>query len=99
LRARPLSARERVSAAGRAASSGRVRTLPARPPPPAARGGPQTPSETLVAPQIEVSPETTTPATPVAPPIMVTPPVDPEVAAAARRRPARRAGARRRVAA
>jgi hypothetical protein len=86
LRARPRSARERVSAAGRAASSGRVRTLPARPTQPVAREGRQTPSETLVAPQIEVSPETTTPATPVAPPIMVTPPVDPEVADAARRR-------------
>ena len=86
LRARPRSARERVSAAGRVASSSRGRTLSARPLQPVSGEGRQAPSETLVAPQVEVSPETTTPATPVAPPIMVAPPVDPEVADAARRR-------------
>ena len=86
LQARPRSARERVSAAGRVASSSRGRTLSARPLQPVSGEGRQAPGETLVAPQVEVSPETTTPATPVAPPIMVTPPVDPEVADAARRR-------------
>ncbi len=86
LRARPRSARERVSAAGRVASSSRGRTLAARPMQPVSGEGRQAPGETLVVPQVEVSPETTTPATPVAPPIMVAPPVDPEVADAARRR-------------
>ena len=96
LRARPRSARERMSAAGRVTSPGRARTLPARSMPPVPGEGRQTPSETLLAPHAEGSPEPATPAKPVAPPIMVPPPVDPEVADEARhRRVAARAERRR----
>ena len=86
LRARPRSARERASATGRVASPARARTVSARPIPPVSGEGRHTPSEGLVAPHVEVSPETAAPAIPVAPPIAVAPPVDPEVADEARRR-------------
>src|SRR5260370_5304239 len=86
LRPGPRSVRERASAAGRVASSARARTLPARPIQLVPGEGRHAASETLTARQVGAPPETIAPAIPVASPIMVAPPVDPEVADEARRR-------------
>jgi hypothetical protein len=77
LRARPRSARERTSVAGRVPSTGRGRTIPSRPMQPA--------SEAPPVPQIEAAPAPVVPVAPIAPPVVPAPSLAPAPVDEARR--------------
>ena len=98
LRARPRSARERTSAAGRAPSPVRGRTVPLRPAQPAPAESRYTPSEAVAVAQIEGSPELVVPAAPIAGPVPPVPTLDPDPVDETRRRRAAARAERRREA-
>jgi hypothetical protein len=98
LRARPRSARERTSAAGRAPSPVRGRSVPGRPPHPAPAVGRYPPREAVAVPQAEASPEPAVAAAPIAAPIPPGPTLDPDQTGDARRRRAAARAERRREA-
>jgi hypothetical protein len=95
LRPRPRSARERMSAGGRAVSGARGRAVVPRTMPSTPAESRYTPSEAPTAPRVEASPESFAPAAPVAP-IAPAPPVDPTPDDELRRRRAAARAERRR---
>jgi hypothetical protein len=96
LRARPRSARERTSAAGRAPSPVRGRPIPLRQTQPAPAESRYTPSEATAVPQMEPSLGSVVPVAPTAAPVPPVPTLDPgPMDEASRRRAAARAERRR----
>lgn len=96
LRARPRSARERLSAAGRASSAARARTVPLRPAQSAPAESRYSPSETTTMPQVEASSAPVVPVAPIAPPIPPAPSLEPDPMDEVRRRRAAARAERRR---